>query len=94
MTTSIHACKICVMTKSAYTVGISLSTAAIYESGVALFSYLAFPEEDDGARRAGVHAALCNLALRATGNEDEKWLWTPSLMKPAYALMREASIQR
>ena len=75
-------------------VGIPLSSASIYESGAVLFSYLAFPEPEAEARRADVHAALCHLALRATGDEDSDWLWTPTPIKPGYALMREAEVQR
>jgi len=82
------------MTESGQTIGVRLSIAPTYESGAVLFSYLAFPEPEAVARRADVHAALCHLALRATGDEYPDWLWTPTPIKPGYALMREAEVQR
>lgn len=82
------------MLHSAPNIGVPLSTGPTYEAGAVLFSYLAFPDEDAEARRADVHAALCHRALRAMGAEDQNWLWTPSSIKPGYALMRAAAVQR
>lgn len=82
------------MTNDEILVGVRLSGSPTYEAGALLFSYLAFPELEADARRAEVHAALCNLALRATGDDNESWLWTPTTMKPGYALMREPTVQR
>lgn len=73
---------------------IPLSCAPAYEAGAVLFSYLAFPEPEAEAQRADVHAALCHLTLRATGDDDTDWLWAPTLIKPGYALMREAEVER
>lgn len=80
--------------KSEHGVGVPLSSGAVYEAGAVLFSYLAFPEAGAEARRADVQAALYHLALRATGAEEPDWLWTPSLIKPGYALMRDAEVER
>lgn len=82
------------MAKSGHPIEVHLLIVPTYESGAVLFSYLAFPEPEAEARRADVHAALCHLALRATGDEDSDWLWTPTPIKPGYALMREAEVQR
>jgi hypothetical protein len=82
------------MAEATHTINVQLSTAPTYECGAVLFSYLAFPEDAAEARRADVHAALCHLALRATGDEDTSWLWTPALIKPGYALMREDDVKR
>ena len=82
------------MVASKNVIPIRVSVVSPYESGAVLFTYLAFPEPEADIRRADVYTALCNLALRTTGAEDESWLWTPTLIKPGYALMRETEVQR
>lgn len=80
---------------SSQEINICLSQLPTYEAGAVLFSWLAFPEAEDGAeeRRGEVHAALCNRLLHAMAEADDTWKWSPQLIKPGYALLPEEAVR-
>ena len=82
------------MTASGPIFGIRISNDPLYEAGAVLFSCLAFPEPEAEIRRLDAHTALCHLALRATAEADHDWLWTPTPIKPGYALMQQTEVQK
>lgn len=74
---------------------INFAKEAPYEAGMAIFTYLAYPDKVGNSEdMASILASLCNTYLRHKANEDAHWSGNAQSMKPLYALRSENEVKK
>ena len=74
---------------------IDFAKEAPYEAGMAIFTYLAYPEKAGNSEGMGcILASLCNSYLRHRANHDTHWSGSAQFIKPIYALRSEQEAKR